>query len=176
VAQFVGSIPARTEDDLRRISIEHVDQHLVRSARRLGRQSIGSVCASLRGFLGHLHMRGILPADLREQVILPHIYPLEAMPRAVAWKEIERTLATIDRSTALGCRDYAILVLIAYCGLRAGDVAALRLGDIDWRRDVLQVPRPKLKTTEPVPLIPIAGRRSSRTCAAGPRRRTTRSS
>jgi integrase len=79
------------------------------------------------------------------------------MPRAVAWTEIERTLATVDRSTPRGCRDYAILTLIAYGGLRAGDVAALHLSDFDWRRDTLHVRRTKGKWSDELPLIPLLG-------------------
>jgi len=157
VGQFLAHLQARTEDDLHRIKIEQVDRHLVQASRRLRRQSIGSVCASLRGFLGHLHMRGVLPSNLRPQVSTPHIYPLEGMPRAVAWSEVERALATVDRVSVLGCRDYAILMLIAYCGLRAGDVATLQLPDLDWHRDTIHVRRPKGKTTDAVPLIPVVG-------------------
>jgi integrase len=102
-------------------------------------------------------MRSILALDLRGQVATPHIYPLEAMPRSVAWSDIERTLATVDRSSVLGRRDYAVLALIAYGGLRGGDVAVLRLGDINWRHDVIHARRPKVETTDDIPLIPALG-------------------
>lgn len=157
VADFLAEIQAGTEDDLRRIAIEQIDRHLVQASRRLARESIGSLSSSLRGFLGYLFMRGTLPTDIRAHVATPHIYPLEGMPRAAGWSDIQRTLATVDRSTTLGCRDYAMLTLIAYCGLRAGDAAALRLQDLDWRHDVIHARRPKGGTSEDVPLVPVVG-------------------
>jgi site-specific recombinase XerD len=146
-----------SDKKLERIAVGEIDRYLVQAARGLGRQSMGAVCASIRGFLGHLHLRGILHSDLRAQVATPHLYALENMPRSVAWSEIERTLGAIDRETEVGCRDYAMLALIAYCGLRAGDVAALELGQIDWRRDTIHAPRPKSGTSENVPLVPSVG-------------------
>lgn len=157
VERFLRDIDAQTDDDLAEITIDLVDQYVIRVARHLKRQSIASVCSSLRGFFGHLHMRGILSVDLREQVSTPRIYSLERMPRAVAWAEAQRMLGTIDRSCEIGCRDYAILTLIAHCGLRACDVAKLRLCNLDWRHDKISVWRPKAKTTDAIPLIPIVG-------------------
>lgn len=157
VVGFLAEIGARADGDLRAITIEQIDSYLVQASRRLGRESIGSLSSSLRGFLGYLHMRGTLPRDLRPHVATPHIYPLEAMPRAAAWPDVQRTIAGIDRSTTMGCRDYAVLVLIAYCGLRACDVAALRLQDLDWRHDVIHARRPKGGTSDDVPLVPLVG-------------------
>lgn len=157
VERFLVEIDARTDSDMHEISIDPVDRYLVRVARSLRRQSIVSVCSSLRGFLGHLHMRGILKINLREQVSTPRIYSLERMPRAIVWSEVQRTLGTIDRTGELGCRDYAILILIAHCGLRACDVAKLRLCDLDWRHDKIFVLRPKTKTNSAIPLIPVVG-------------------
>jgi site-specific recombinase XerD len=157
VTRFLAYLGTRTEDDLRGIGIVQIDRYLVQAARRLARESMGSVCASVRGFLGHLRMRSILALDLRGQVATPHIYPLERMPRSVKWPDIERTLATVDRSSAIGRRDYAALALIAYGGLRGGDVAVLRLGDLDWRNDVIRARRPKSGMADDVPLISILG-------------------
>ncbi len=157
VGRLLAHLRARTKEDLCHVSVEQIDRFLVEVARRMARSSIGSVSASLRGFLGHLYMRGVLPSDLRGHVATPRIYPLETIPRSVPWSEVERTLATIDRCGPMPCRDYAVLALVAYCGLRAGDVAALRLGDLDWRHDVIHAHRPKGGTTDDVPLIPVVG-------------------
>ncbi len=157
VSRLLTHLGVHTDDDLARITIDRIDGYLVHASRGLRRQSMGSVCASIRGFLGHLHMRGVLRSDLRAQVSTPRVYALEDMPRAVPWSDVERTLAAIDRSTELGCRDHAMLALVAYCGLRASDVAALRLEDIDWRRDTIHAPRPKSAASDDVPLIPAVG-------------------
>ena len=157
VERFLADIHARTEEDLPRIGVEQIDRHLIQASGRLARESIGSLASSLRGFLGYLHMRGLMETDLRSHVVTPHLYPLEAMPRSAPWPDIQRTLASVDLTTPLGCRDYAIMVLLAYCGLRACDVAALRLPDLDWRHDVIHARRPKGGTREDVPLVPVVG-------------------
>jgi integrase len=61
-------------------------------------------------------------------------------------------LRGIDRSTLKGCRDYAMLLLIATFGLRRSEVASLEIGDIQWRAGVIRVPRPKVGTPLVLPL------------------------
>jgi integrase/recombinase XerD len=142
---------------LGRISITQVDRFLVEKARHLSRESVNSVCAALRGFLRYLHMRGFLDRNLAEQVTRPRLYSLASLPRAIHWSEVERTLGLVDRRTLTGCRDYAILVLLAYCGLRAGEVAGLCLDDLDWSQDTIRVRRRKRQTVEHLPLVPLVG-------------------
>jgi integrase len=64
---------------------------------------------------------------------------------------VARLLASCDRRTTFGRRDYAVLILLARLGLRAGEVAALDLGDIDWRAGELVV-RGKGRRRERLPL------------------------
>jgi integrase/recombinase XerD len=73
------------------------------------------------------------------------------------WRDVERTLGLVDRRTLVGSRDYAILVLLAYCGLRAGEVAGLCLDDLDWAHDAIRLRRPKRATIEHLPLVPLVG-------------------
>ena len=157
VGRFLDEVGARTDADLRSIAVEQIDAHLISESHRLSKESMGSVSTSLRGFLGFLYIRGVLPKDLRPYVPRPRLYRLAHMPRALAWADVQRTLAMIDRQTRIGCRDHAMLALIAYCGLRAGDVAALRLPDLDWRRDVIHARRPKTRSHEAVPMIDVVG-------------------
>jgi integrase len=70
---------------------------------------------------------------------------------------VEATLAVIDQDTAVGRRDYAMLILIVLYGLRAREVAALTLDDLDWRRDRLHVPGRKAGHSTCYPLSPMAG-------------------
>ena len=55
------------------------------------------------------------------------------MPKYISSEEVQRVLRACDRRTSIGRRDYAILLLLARLGLRAGEVVALQLDDIDWR-------------------------------------------
>lgn len=156
--RFLHHIGATHAADLGpQISPQRIDGFLVDLSRRLGRQSINSACAALRGFLRFLHMRGLVRASLAEQVARPRIYTLATLPMAIDWPDVERTLALVDLTTLTGRRDYAILVLLAYCGLRAGEVAALRLEDIDWAHDRIRLHRRKSKTIDHLPLVPLVG-------------------
>ena len=64
---------------------------------------------------------------------------MTSIPRAIATDQVRQLLASIDRHTAVGRRDYAILLLLARLGLRAGEVACLKLDDIDWNVGRLSV-------------------------------------
>jgi site-specific recombinase XerD len=146
-----------TTDQLRLLSVRQADEFLVEAARGCKRTSMNHLCATIRGFFGFLYMRGILPANLGKQVTTPRIYQQEGVPRAAPWVDVEKTLEIVDRSTLVGRRDYAILSLLAYYGLRALEVATLRLTDLDWRNDVLYVRRGKGGDTDALPLLPHVG-------------------
>ena len=143
--------------ELRELSLSQIDGFLIAATRGFKRTSVGHVCAAMRGFLRYLYLRGVLPRDLREQVATPRLYSLEGVPRALDWADVERTLAAVDRSELAGKRDHAILVVLAYCGLRAGEVAALRVDDLDWRHDTMRVRRRKCDTNDALPLLPTVG-------------------
>jgi site-specific recombinase XerD len=157
LTQFLKVCAVSDDSSVARISVEQIDDFLIQKARHLSRASVNNVCSALRGFLSYLHMRGLLDRNLAEQVTQPRLYRLSSLPRAIAWKDVERTLGIPDRRTLIGCRDYAVLALLSYCGLRAGEVAALRLDDLDWSHDTIRVYRSKRETMEYLPLAPVVG-------------------
>lgn len=105
----------------------------------------------LRAFLRFLYMHGRTATDLAAAVpTVPH-WKVETLPQSLTAGEVERLLRGCDRTTAVGQRDYAVLCLLARLGLRAGEVAAMTLDDIDWRAGELTV-RGKGGTRERLPL------------------------
>lgn len=96
------------------------------------------VCA-LRSFLRFLHLAGLTDAPLVWAV--PSVADLRdrTLPRGLEPAAVKRLLASCDRRTLVGRRDYAILLLLSRLGLRAGEVAAIGLDDIDWRSGLLLV-------------------------------------
>jgi integrase/recombinase XerD len=96
------------------------------------------VCA-LRSLLRYLHLAGLIEAPLVWAV--PSVADLRdrTLPRGLEPAAIRRLLASCDRRRLVGRRDYAILLLLARLGLRAGEVAAIGLDDVDWRRGQLLV-------------------------------------
>ena len=77
-------------------------------------------------------------------------------------------LDTVDRRTVVGRRDYAMLLLLVTYGLRAREVAALTLDDMDWRHDRLRVPERKAGHSTAYPLSPLVGARDSGLPQSGP--------
>lgn len=106
---------------------------------------------ALRSLLGFLHLDGVLPRSLAAAVPRVASWRLAGLPKGLEPAEVRRLLETCDQRRASGCRDFAILTLLVRLGLRAGEVAALALDDIDWRAGVFVV-RGKGNRTERLPL------------------------
>ena len=75
-----------------------------------------------------------MPRDLSKAIESPRRYRFANLPRSISWAEVERMLKTVDRRSAVGRRDYAVLLLLTTYGLRGREVAALTLDDIDWKK------------------------------------------
>lgn len=123
----------------------------------LARTSVRDLCGTLRVFLRFLHRDGMIPRDLSLVVDSPQAYRLATIPRSISWDEVRRTLEAVDRRTAVGRRDYAILLLLVTYGLRAHEVAAITLDQIDWRRERLRVPERKAGHSTAYPLSSVVG-------------------
>jgi integrase/recombinase XerD len=89
------------------------------------------VCA-LRSFLHWLHLSGQAPGSLADAVPSVAGWRLSNLPKGLEPGQLRRLLASCDRRTPTGRRDYALLLLLSRLGLRAGEVARLSLDDIDW--------------------------------------------
>ena len=87
---------------------------------------------ALRSFLRFLHLRGETATDLAPSVPTVADWRLAKLPRFIPVEDVRRLLRACDRRTATGRRDYAVLLLLARFGLRAGEVAQMTLDDIDW--------------------------------------------
>lgn len=107
----------------------------------------------LRMFLRFLMTRGRCAPELL--VAIPTIAGWRrrsSLPNYLCAEEVERVLDTCDCATAMGARDRAVLLLLARLGLRAGDVAALQLNDIDWEEGLFRVAgKNRRQTALPLP-------------------------
>lgn len=95
--------------------------------------------------------------DMSVCVEMSRGYRLSGVPRSISWDDVRRMLDTVDRRTAAGRRDYAILVLLITYGLRGREVAAMKLDDIDWKRERLRVPERKAGHSTGYPLSSTVG-------------------
>lgn len=115
------------------------------------RRSYGS---TLRVFFRWAAVKGWLPDSLSDAVPRPRRYRHVNLPDVLSQAEVDRILVAVDRSTPLGRRDYAILLLAARYGLRPSDIRRLTLDEIDWRG--ARIDLRQLKTGRPLalPLLP----------------------
>jgi len=127
-----------------------VEDFVRRTGQRLSRESLQHVIAHLRSFFRYLTVRGDVPGGLDGQIDTPRVYRAERLPRSLPWETVTHLLDSVDRSTPLGRRDYAMFMLIATYGLRASEITRLKLDDIDWRGRRLYVYQ--LKTVAPLEL------------------------
>jgi site-specific recombinase XerD len=116
-----------------------VSGFITESGRTIDKRSVQSLCSILKVFFRYLYRADLTARDLSKAIESPRRYQLANVPRSITWQEVEKMLEKVDRRTAVGKRDYALLVLLVTYGLRSREVAALTLDDIDWKRDRLHV-------------------------------------
>lgn len=119
--------------------------------------SLGPTCSALRSFLRYLFRERLISRDLAAAVDGPRRYSLSGIPRAIGTEDLARTIRSVDTRGALGRRDLAMLLLLAVYGLRASEVAALTLDDLDWRAAILRVRARKAGHAAAYPLRPDVG-------------------
>ena len=95
--------------------------------------------SALRSFLQYARYRGEVKLDLAATVPIVPNWSVSSIPRAIGADQVRQLLATIDRSTAVGRRDYTFLLLLSRLGLRSSEVAFLELDGIDWKAGRLSV-------------------------------------
>jgi site-specific recombinase XerD len=87
---------------------------------------------ALRAFSQFLRLRGDVTEDLTSSALTVPRWRLSTLPKSISPEQVERILAQCDRRTVVGRRNYAILLVLARLGLRAGEVVALTVDDVDW--------------------------------------------
>ncbi len=141
----------RAGPDLRGLDGRDVSRFVTGHCRRLSVRSAERLVNGLRSFLRYALVEGLITAPLANAVPTVARSSGAGLPRGLARGQVATLLASCDRRRAIGRRDYAIVVLLARLGLRAAEVAALRLDDIDWRAGEIVV-RGKGRTEERLPL------------------------
>lgn len=125
--------------DLGAVTAEQISGFVLEEAARRPSGSAKQVVTPLRALLRFTQSLGLTEAELVLAVPAAFHRRLSGLPRPLATEEVARLLASCDRRTAMGRRDYAVLLLLCRLGLRAGEVAALNLDDVDWRAGEIEV-------------------------------------
>jgi integrase/recombinase XerD len=133
---LAGRATAEGGLDLGHVTAGEVAAFVVAESRQRPK-SVKRMVTALRSLLGFLHVEGLIGQSLA--VPAPAGWTQAGLPKALDGDQVAALLASCDPWTRTGRRDLAILTLLARLGLRAGEVAALRLDDIDWRRGEITV-------------------------------------
>jgi integrase/recombinase XerD len=125
--------------DTRAFTAEGLRNFLLGQVKRLSQEQSKKLATALRMFLRFLIARGDCAASLDYTIPTVARWRLAALPKYLPAHDVECLIKSCDPATTLGARDRAILLLIARLGLRAGDVSALKFGDLRWSEAALIV-------------------------------------
>ena len=148
--------------NLRKLKIGEVIGFVQRTARDHNKIFTKQLVTALRSFLRYLQYRGEIETDWASSIPAVAHWRLAGLPKRLPAEEVERILAGCDRSTALGRRDYAIMLLLARLGLRGGEVVRMQLEDINWASALLTVRSKKGRGWARMPLPTDVGRAIAR--------------
>ena len=143
--------------NLERLTAADIISFVVSRCPRQSRGAAKLTVTALRSFLRFLHLDGVIEESLVSAVPSVAGRRLVGLPKGLAPDQVRRLLASCDDTTRRGCRNIAILTLLVRLGMRSGEVAKLRLDDVDWRAGEIIV-RGKANSTERTPLPPDVGR------------------
>ena len=156
VSRFLGYLDEVGAGDLAVLSVRDVSGFLLRQ-RGLRRKTIAGMRSCLADFLAFLAATGRTPASLADR-LPPHRHLRhESEPHLWTAEEIRRLLAVIDRQSATGKRDYAMILMTARLGLRISDLRQLELGDLDWRAKTITIVQHKTGRPLSLPLLDDVG-------------------
>jgi integrase/recombinase XerD len=127
------------DGDLAGLTAAQVTEFVVWRCPRQSRGAAKMTVTALRSFLAFVHVEGLIERSLLGAVPSAASWRLSGLPRGLEPDQVRGLLDSCDRQSATGRRDFAILTTLVRLGLRAGEVAGLRLEDVDWRAGELVV-------------------------------------
>ena len=130
---FMHFLGRRRVKAIEKLRLADLDAFMVQQGKHMKPKSLYTVRGALRSFLKWLYVEGKLATDLSCRLLRPSRFSADQRPKYLPWAKVEKLLAGMGRNTLAGKRDYAILTMLALHGLRAGEVAKLRIEDIDLK-------------------------------------------
>jgi site-specific recombinase XerD len=118
---------------LREVEASDISDFVLRHAHSMAVGRAQLMTTAFRSFFRFLFQKGEMQTDLAASVPTVADWRLSTVPKHLTPEQVERVLQACNPRTASARRDYAVLLLLARLGLRAGEVVALELDDINWR-------------------------------------------
>jgi integrase/recombinase XerD len=150
---------------LKTLTVAQLDELVLQKVReeKYARRTLQTWASVFRVFFRFAEERGWCRKGLAAAIMVPHVYRHEGLPIGPSWDDVQRLLAATERTQATergrssDIRDRALLLLLAVYGLRAGEVVALCLKDLDWEEEVLRVAHGKSQRPRTYPLCRSVG-------------------
>ena len=149
---FVDYLSLRKVMDVGEITPELISDYIISICPK-HEKSIASILTTLRVFLRFLYLNGYTKKDLSLSVSRQNRYYYPAIPSTWDPTEVKRMLDAVDRGSPLGKRDYAILLLVAKLGIRASDIRALKLSDLNWNAKTITITQEKTDVEVTYPIL-----------------------
>ena len=156
IRRFLFEVCPAGASDLGKIKQDEVIRYVECHAQDWSPKSAKLMCWSLRAFLRYLHHTGLNPHALAGCVPSIRQWKLVSLPTYLSAAHVQKVLDCCDRASAVGRRDFAILMMLSKLGLRAEEVATLTLDDIDWRAGEMLV-HAKGRQRARMPIAPDVG-------------------
>lgn len=157
VSQFLDAVPVRNTSDLVALTPPDLTGYLTDRSAQCQPSSLQQIAGSVRHFLRFANLQGWIADPLSLAVPKIACRVAKGLPVYLSEQQLKLLLASWDTNTAQGQRDLAIGLCLARLGLRAGEVAALRLEDIDWRHGILRLSQSKNGHGAQLPLLAEVG-------------------
>jgi site-specific recombinase XerD len=144
-------------DDLSLITAEQIRVAFINYSENKGVPWRRSMASTLRSFFQFCYIKGLNHQPI--SIAIPRIssYKLSTIPKGIAEQDALALLASVDRTSGIGKRNYAILILLYYYGVRNAQVRTLRLQDIDWQQETILFKALKFGNPVLLPLIEEVG-------------------
>jgi integrase/recombinase XerD len=157
VREFLNEFFPSGDIDASRLAPKSIVSYLSKRGSRLKAASTKVLASSLRSYFRFLQLHGRCKEDLVLAVPASASWRLASLPPALTDEEVAGLLSAFNRSTVAGRRDYAITRCLLDVGLRAREIARLRLEDVDWRKGILRIVGAKSRRDDELPLTAAIG-------------------
>jgi integrase/recombinase XerD len=148
---FVSEQRKCNDGDSKEPGVRDIAAFVARQSRQRAPASAKVVVNGTRAYLRFLYVTGKISKPLHQAVPAVAQWRLDTLPKALEPSQVKRLLESCDQSTVMGRRNLAILTMLVRLGLRAGEVAALKLSDMDWRSGEITI-HGKAGRTDRLPL------------------------
>jgi integrase/recombinase XerD len=142
----------RGRKDIARLGPDDVRDYIMKIAERYERGTLRNVRTALRSLFKYLHIKGLVDEVMIRSVPEMPQWSLAEIPDHMTEAQTEQLLKSFNRNQAEGKRNYAIAMVLVYLGLRAGEVAAMEIDDINWEQGILNVRNLKCRRRDQLPL------------------------